>query len=320
MIRTMGLTEDDELIFDFPLDEISKRLFQWYWVDFDQPNKAEESMLHSFFNFHPLAIEDCLHRLQRPKLDYYDEYAFFVLHSISHKDLTAEELNLFLGENFIVTFHYDDIQELAHAREEIIQNPKKWERGHVFKVYQIIDKVVDHYFPIIYRIEDHLNEIEDQLSPSTVHLSMDYVFEVRSDLLRLRRTIFPMRELLYRMLHSERLGFTFNERAYFTDIHDHLLRLGEIIEANRELTSDIRDSQLSINSNQMNRIMMTLTIITSIFIPITFIAGVYGMNFDNMPELHWRYGYVIVLGAMLITGVAMVMWFKYKGWLRIFKS
>jgi magnesium transporter len=190
----------------------------------------------------------------------------------------------------------------------------------VFKTYQIIDKLVDHYFPILYKIEDHLNEIEDQLSPSTVHLSMDYVFEVRSDLLRLRRTIFPMRELLYRMLHSERLGLTFNKRAYFTDIHDHLLRLGEIIEANRELTSDIRDSQLSINSNRMNSIMMTLTIISSIFIPLTFIAGVYGMNFDNIPELHWRYGYVIVLGAMFVTGAAMVMWIKYKGWLRIFKS
>jgi magnesium transporter len=320
MIRTMGLTKDDDLIFDFPLDEISNRSFLWYWVDFDQPTKDEESMLHSIFNFHHLAIEDCLHRLQRPKLDYYGEYAFFVLHSICHKDLTAEEINLFLGENFIVTFHYDDIQELTHAREEIIRNPKKWERGHVFKTYQIIDKLVDHYFPILYKIEDQLNEIEDQLSPSTVHLSMDYVFEVRSDLLRLRRTIFPMRELLYSMLHSERLGLTFNERAYFTDIHDHLLRLGEIIEANRELTSDIRDSQLSINSNRMNSIMMTLTIISSIFIPLTFIAGVYGMNFDNIPELHWRYGYVIVLGAMFVTGAAMVMWIKYKGWLRIFKS
>ena len=320
MIRTMGLTKDNDLIFDFPLDVISSRLFHWYWVDFDQPTKDEELMLHSIFNFHPLAIEDCLHRLQRPKLDYYDEYAFFVLHSICHKDLSAEELNLFLGENFIVTFHYADIQELTHAREEIMQNPKKWERGHVFKTYQIIDKVVDHYFPILYKIEDHLNEIEDQLSPSTVHLSMDYVFKVRSDLLRLRRTIFPMRELLYRMLHSERLGLTLYERAYFTDIHDHLLRLGEIIEANRELTSDIRDSQLSINSNRMNSIMMTLTIISSIFIPLTFIAGVYGMNFDIIPELHWRYGYVFVLGAMFFTGVAMMMWFKYKGWLRMLKS
>ncbi|WP_438313163.1 magnesium/cobalt transporter CorA [Sporosarcina sp. FA9] len=320
MIHTMGLTEDDELIFDFPLEEISKRSLKWYWVDFDQPDTKEESMLHSVFNFHPLAIEDCLNRLQRPKVDYYDSYAFFVLHSICHKDLTAEELNLFLGENFIVTFHYNEIQELKKARERIIQNSNKWVRGHVFAAHHIIDEVVDHYFPILYKIEDHLDEIEDQLSPSTIHLSMNFVFEVRSDLLRLRRTIFPMRELLYRMLYSERLGLTPDEHVYFTDIYDHLLRLGEIIEANRELTSDIRDSQLSINSNRMNGIMMTLTIISSIFIPLTFIAGVYGMNFDFMPELHWKYGYLIVLVTMLILGTVMMMWFKHKGWLRIFKS
>lgn len=320
MIRTMGLTDDDELIFDFPLAEIASRPMQWYWVDFDNPNKDEESLLHSFFHFHPLAIEDCLHRLQRPKLDYYDEYAFFVLHSICQEDLTAEELNLFLGENYIVTFHYHDIGELTKTREQWIQNSGKWERGHVFKAYQIIDNVVDHYFPILYKIEDHLNEIEDQLSPTTVHLSMDYVFEVRSDLLRLRRTIYPMRELLYRMLYSQRLNLTDHERAYFADIHDHLLRLGELIEANRELTSDIRDSQLSINSNRMNSIMMTLTIISSIFIPLTFVVGVYGMNFDYMPELHWRYGYLIVLGIMFLLAVAMMVYFKYKGWLSIFKS
>lgn len=320
MIRTMGFTDNDELIVDFPLAEITTRSWQWYWVDFDQPDTNEEMMLHTFFNFHPLAIEDCLHRLQRPKLDYYDEYAFFVLHSLRHDDLAAEELNLFLGKNFVVTFHYEDIEELKQVREKVLQNTKKWDRDHVFTAYQIIDQVVDHYFPILYKIEDQLNEIEDKLSPTTVHLSMDYVFEVRSDLLRLRRTIFPMRELLYRMLYSERLGLTSEERAYFTDVYDHLLRLGEIIEANRELTADIRDSQLSINSNRMNSIMMTLTIISSIFIPLTFIVGVYGMNFDYMPELHWRYGYAIVLGAMLVIGGAMVMLFKRKGWLRIFKS
>lgn len=241
MIRTMGLTDNDELIFDFPLAELTTRSWQWYWVDFDQPDANEEMMLHSVFNFHPLAIEDCLHQLQRPKLDYYDDYAFFVLHSLCHDDLAAEELNLFLGKNFVVTFHYEDIQELKQVREKILHNTKKWDRNHVFTAYQIIDQVVDHYFPILYKIEDQLNEIEDQLSPTTVHLSMDYVFEVRSDLLRLRRTIFPMRELLYRMLYSERLHLTSHEHAYFTDIYDHLLRLGEIIEANRELTADIRD-------------------------------------------------------------------------------
>lgn len=322
MIRTIGFTNDNELVYDFPLSEIHAGTLRWYWVDFDCPSEEETAYLHSFFNFHPLAIEDCLDGLQRPKLNYYDEYTFFVLHAISDKDmdLEAEEMNMFFGENYVVTFHFEPLQELEVARERIIQNPTKWEDGHVFVAYQVIDKVVDNYFPILYNIEDHLNDIEEKLSPSTIHLSMDFVFDVRSDLLRLRRTIIPMRELLYRMLNSEQLAFTKHERAYFSDIHDHLLRLAEILEMNRELTSDIRDSQLSINSNQMNRIMMTLTIISSVFIPLTFIAGVYGMNFEYMPELPWRYSYPLVLVIMLLIGIAMLLWFKHKGWLQLFKS
>ncbi len=320
MIRTIGFTKENELVFDFPLEDIHTQPFLWYWVDFNEPSEEEISLLHSFFHFHPLAIEDCLHRLQRPKLNYYEDYTFFVLHSICHENLEAEELNMFFGKNYVVTFHFNKLPELEDARERIIMNPNKWEEGHIYTAYQIIDKIVDNYFPILYQIEDHLNDIEESLSPTTVHLSMDFVFDVRSDLLRLRRTIIPMRELLYRMLNSEVFNFSTQERAYFSDIHDHLLRLVEILELNRELTSDIRDSQLSINSNQMNRIMMTLTIISSVFIPLTFIAGVYGMNFDYMPELHWRFSYLIVLCIMLIIGIAMLFWFKHKGWLRIFKT
>lgn len=320
MIHTLGFTKENELLFDFPLSDIHTRNFQWYWVDFDQPTGEEINLLHSFFQFHPLAIEDCLQVLQRPKLNYYEDYTFFVLHSLSQNHLEAEEINMFFGKNYVVTFHFHEAEELNDAKERIIRNPNKWEDGHVFTAYQIIDKTVDYYFPILYQIEDNLNDIEEKLSPSTVHLSMDFVFDVRSDLLRLRRTIIPMRELLYRMLNSDVLAFSKTQHAYFGDIHDHLLRLVDILELNRELTSDIRDSQLSINSNQMNRIMMILTIISSVFIPLTFIAGVYGMNFEHMPELRWRYSYLAVLVIMLFIGIAMLLWFKHKGWLRIFKS
>jgi len=129
-----------------------------------------------------------------------------------------------------------------------------------------------------------------------------------------------MHELLHRVINSERIKLSANEQAYFSDIYDNLLRLGDILESNRELTTDIRDSQLSINSNQMNRIMMILTIVSSVFIPLTFIAGVYGMNFEYMPELTWRYGYIIVLIVMLVIGTSMLALFKYKGWLGMFKS
>ena len=320
MIRTIGFTDEKKLIFDFPLSEIHTQNFLWYWVDFDEPSEEEVSLLHSFFHFHPLAIEDCLHGLQRPKVNYYEDYAFFVFHAICRESLQAQELNMFFGENYVVTFHSNKLPELENVRESIIKNPTKWDGGHTLIAYHVMDEVVSNFFPILYKIEDHLNEIEERLSPTAVHLSKDLVFDVRRDILRLRRVFIPMQELLDQMLNSERLAFQANERAYFIDIQDDLLRLTDTLESNRELTADIRDVQLSINSNQMNRIMMTLTIISSVFIPLTFIAGIYGMNFEYMPELQWRFSYIAVLGLMLTIGIAMLLLFRHKGWLRIFRS
>ncbi|EPD49446.1 magnesium and cobalt transporter CorA [Paenisporosarcina sp. HGH0030] len=320
MIRTFGVTADSQLEMDFPLEDLHKKSFDWYWIDFDKPSATEWALLDSFFHFHPLAIEDCLHRLQRPKVDYHDGYHFFVVHTLNEETLEAEELDLFVGKNFVVTFHHNTVQELDLVREKLQRDASFWERGAIYAMYQILDKVVDSYFPLVYKIEDHLNEIEDQMTFDMKHFSMDTVFEMRSDLLWLRRTILPMRDLMYRVLNSSRFNLQQHEHSYFADISDHLVKLTEIVESNRELTADIRDSYMAMNSNRMNRIMMILTIVSSIFIPLTFVAGVYGMNFENMPELETKYGYFFALGGMALIGLLMFAWFKYKGWLNLFKS
>ena len=320
MIRTLGITTNHEIVSDFPLTDIKEKKFEWYWVDIGEPTKEEELLLSSFFHFHPLAIEDCLQQLQRPKVDHYDEYAFFVLHTFNEDTLEAEELDIFVGKDYVVTFHFPHMHELDEARERIYKSPKGWDRGAIHTTYHIVDKVVDAYFPIIYKIEDYLNEVEDQLSVNTRHLSMNQVFDLRSDLLRLRRTIIPMRDLLYRIMNSERINLQQTERAYFMDIYDHLLKLAEMVESNRELTADIRDSHMSINSSRMNRIMMILTIVSTLFIPLTFIVGVYGMNFVNMPELEWKYGYFAVMLLILVIAIGMLTWFMHKGWFKLFKD
>ncbi len=143
---------------------------------------------------------------------------------------------------------------------------------------------------------------------------MDEIFEIRSDLLKLRRIVNSMRDLLYRILNSERLIGFHEHKLYFSDIHDHLIKLSDMVASNREMTSDMRDNYLSINSTRMNKNMMVLTVITSIFIPLTFIVGVYGMNFQNMPELSSKYGYFVVLLIMAIIAIEMFLWFKRKGW------
>lgn len=320
MIKTIGRAVNQEIITDFPLEYIETNELEWYWVDIGQPTKEEEQLLSTFFHFHPLAIEDCLQMLQRPKLDHYGEYEFLVLHTFNERAMEPEELNLFVGKNFVVSFHVPPMKELQEARERIKNNSRDWERGTMLITYNIVDKVVDTYFPIVYHIEDYLNEVDEKLSMNMNHLSMDQVFDLRSDLLRLRRTIIPMRDLLYRVMYSERIHLNQSERAYFDDIYDHLLKLTEMVEANRELTADIRDSYDSINASRMNRIMMILTIVSTVFIPLTFIVGVYGMNFKYMPELEWKYSYFTVVGLIVVIATGMITWFKYKGWFNLFKS
>jgi len=319
MIRTLAFTEDLQLRKDVPLNELSDPLIKWFWVDFNSPSEEEGMMLETFFHFHPLAIEDCFHLLQRPKLDYYDGYSFFVLHYLNGTTLDIEELDLFIGDNYLVTFHFKQLICIETVWERLLDSPSAFNKGLSYIAHAIMDKLVDDYFPSVYQIEDQLNEIENRDAHKSISLLMDDVFDIRSDLLKLRKTIIPMRDLVYRIINSERLNIHEEQKAYFSDIYDHLLKLTDMVESNRDLTSDMRDNYLSINANRMNSIMMTLTIISSIFIPLTFVVGVYGMNFDNMPELRWRYGYYMVLGFMALMTMGMILWFKRKGWFNVNK-
>jgi magnesium transporter len=319
MIRTCVITKDFEVIYDVSLPFVNSSDVSWYWVDFQEPTEDEAKLLADFFHFHPLAIEDCLEYVQRPKLDFYDRYLFIVLHAIEGNTLEAEEVDLFVGQNFIVSFHKQSI----HAVNEVwtrIQHEEDFQQGPFHVMYRIIDKLVDDYFPLIYHIEDVLNELEENTNDETIQEIIEKVFDIRGDLSKLRRTIVPMRDLLYRIIHSDRLQRMKERQLYFHDIYDHLLKLSEMIETNREITSDIRDSYLSLNSNRMNNIMMALTAITTIFMPLTFIVGIYGMNFNYMPELRWKYGYFAVLGVMAIIALSMFFWFKRNGWFQFLKG
>jgi magnesium transporter len=192
------------------------------------------------------------------------------------------------------------------------KNIEKRDTYYVF--YQILDKIVDNYFPLIYKIEDDLDKIEDNIQNKSMNYLMTELFDTRYMLLNLRHTVNPMRDLLYRMLNSHHLSGIRERKEYFSDIYDHLLKLSEMVMSNRDVTADIRDSYLSLNAHQTNNVMKVLTIITSIFAPLTFIVGIYGMNFENMPELTWKYGYFLSLGFMGTIGLLMFLWFKRKGW------
>lgn len=319
MIRTMAIGRDHQVKVGQSLEQIDMENYIWTWVDFSEPTDHESELLTSYFHFHPLAVEDCMHVLQRPKLDYYEDVQFLVVHALDADTLDAEEVDLFISNRFLVTYHNRELEEINQAWERIAQHAnerKIWSRGPLAAAYTVMDKLVDNYFPSLFMIEDELAELEGLGRHESVEELMKQVFALRARLLKLRRTIVPMRDLMYRVLNSQHMQGKGEHTAYFTDIYDHLLKLTDMLEADREMTADLRDSYISLNSNRMNSIMKTLTVITTIFMPLTLIVGIYGMNFSYMPELSWKYGYFGVLLLMLLLSVAMVVWFMRRGWFK----
>lgn len=316
MIRILSITNELELKRGLLIEDLDLSQYKMSWIDFSEPTDQEIKHLSTTFQFHPLAIEDCVHRLQRPKLDYYEAFTFFVTHMVREEDkeIIKEEVNYFIGANYIVTYHNQSSYEVEQVWNKLLAstNLKSWDMYYVF--YQVLDKTVDNYFPLIYKLEDELDKIESNSQKKTMEQLMTELFDARYLLLDFRHLVNPMRDLLYRMLNSQHLVGVHQKKAYFSDIYDHLIKLSEMIMSNREITADIRDSYLSLNAHQTNNVMKILTIITSIFVPLTFITGVFGMNFHYMPILSVKYGYYGTLVVMAIIACFMIYWSKRKGW------
>lgn len=319
MNHTLARTTNGELLENVPLERLSKPDIAWYWVDFEGAKKDEIALLSDHFHFDALAIEDCLEHLERPKVDFYDAYNFFVFHSLNEHTLKPIEVDVFAGKNFVVSFHKTKLAEMDGVRKKIQQGENIQEETPAFIVYVMLDQIVDRYFPAVFRLEDVINNMDILTGTNKTHHLMEHIYKIRTDLLKLRHIINSSKELLYRITNAEHLqAFRANKR-YFNDIYDHLLMLADTVESNREVTADVRDNYISFNTHKMNKIMTVLTVVTSIFIPLTFITGVYGMNFLNMPEIKWRYGYFVVLGVMAVIGIGMLLWFKRKGWIDLKK-
>jgi magnesium transporter len=316
VIRILAYQKSGEILEDLTLEDIKQRRDElaWYWIDFNEPTLKEANELCRL-GFHELAIQDCLHLQQRTKLDDYEDYHFFVVNAIDNQSLKPREIDIFQHHQYVVTFHYKPQPEIDAVWEKMKTNHDAQSLGSRFICYKIMDKITDSFFPIAEKLEDRLTALG--MRPEVagrMQEEMNELFHIRRSLLRLRHVIHPLRDLIFRITQSNHLSGSDEERRYYMDVYDYLIKLSAMIDSSREMTSDIRDNHISLNSNRMNRIMMTLTLFTTIFMPLTFIAGLYGMNFDHMPEIHWRYGYYVVLGIMLVISIIMLFWFKRKGW------
>lgn len=309
MYRILAKDQTDG-IKEVNLEDLQNRDYSLVWVDILAPQEYEANILRTYFNFHPLTIEDCLDRInQRPKVDFYQSYMFFIIHSLN-ENFERNEIDIYVNEKAIVTVHEDYIEEIDKVWGVTDQLDTS-----IHVLHKIIDAVVDAYLPKAYQIEEQLNVLEDHLQHSLKNDPMSQLYDIRTMISRIRRIILPMNDLMYRIIHSERISALSEHHHYLNDVYDHLLKLKELVDGYKEFSTDLRDSYMAVSSNKMNETMMTLTIITTIFMPLTFIAGLYGMNFSEMPGLTFRNGFWYVLLFMIIITVIMMILFMLKGWL-----
>ena len=291
------------------------------WVDMESPTEADERILLDVFHFHPLTVEDCRENRHYPKVEEFEGYLYFIVHGVT-ADTSSErfntiELDGFLGKNYVITYHHDHFRSIANVKQLLRTSPVACQRGTPFLLHQILDQVVDYYSPVLDDFDDRIDKLEDDIfnlrRPNNMILSE--IMELKRSVLRLRRISIKQMDILHRMARGEFPLIPDDMRPFYRDVYDHLVRVVDLSESYRDLISGSLEAYLSVVSNRLNEIMKVLTIFSAIMLPLTFIAGVYGMNFDNMPELHSRYGYFAVIAIMILVAIGMLLFFKRRGWI-----
>src|SRR6266496_165716 len=291
------------------------------WVDMESPSEADDHILLDIFRFHPLTVEDCRANRHHPKVEEFPDYLYFIVHAVrtdaSPERFNTIELDGFLGRNFVVTYHHDRFASVDKVKQTVRSSPVTCQRGAVFLLHSIIDSIVDDYLPVMDDFDERINELEDNIF--TLHRPNDQILAeilgLKRSVLRLRRISSKQLEVLYRISHGQFQLISGPVLPFFRDIYDHLVRVTDLAESYRDLISGSLEAYLSVVSNRLNEIMKVLTIFSAVMLPLTFIAGVYGMNFDYMPELHWHYGYFMVWGIMIFVAMGMLGLFWKRGWI-----
>ena len=306
--------------------ELAPYLKDWEttWVNVDGLGDAQVIQhLGALFKLHGLALEDVVNLNQRPKVDTFGDVLFIVARMIRAGPVfETEQVSLFLGAHFVLTFQEAPGDCLEAIRQRIRKKLGRVRESKAdYLAYAILDAVVDEYFPVLEEFGERLEHIEEDILADPLPELMPRMRVIKRELMALRRAIWPQRETVNALIRDPLPHVSADTRVYLRDCYDHTIRIIDLIENYRELSSDLMDVYLSSIGQRTNDVMKTLTVVASIFIPLTFIAGIYGMNFDiesspwNMPELYWRWGYPAVLAGMALLGAGMLYAFRRRGWL-----
>ena len=292
------------------------------WINVEGVHKVEVvEKLGNCFGLHPLVLEDILNTDQRPKIEIYGDYVYIVLKMLYDGDLKrpieAEQVSLILGSNFVISFQEGKEGDVFNPLRERIKGGKGLVRkmGSDYLVYSLIDTIVDHYFFILERLGEEIELLEEELVAHPTDTTLHRIRKIKNEVIFVRRVVWPLREVVSSLGRKESPLIQETTEVYLRDVYDHTIQVMDTIEVYREMLSGMLDIYLSSVSNRLNSVMKVLTIIATIFMPLTFIAGIYGMNFKYMPELGWRWGYPAVWLIVVIIGVSMLIYFKRKKWL-----
>ncbi len=328
MIRILYSSPRSGLQMDLPLVQLKKALRNkkgLVWIDFNgEPDAACEPIMRETFGFHHLAVDDALQETHVPKVDDWGEYLYIVLSALDHnetqptKTLHVHELDVFLGENYVVTHHDMVINSLDQVWEACRRDFRHTQRGADHLLYKIIDFVVAAYMPIVEKIDKEIDEIEDKIFEKPDSKILENLFALKRNLLSMRRVLTPQREVLNKLARDDYRVVDPNDQVFFRDVYDHLVRLHDLNESMRDLVGGALDMYLSVINNRLNEVMKTLTVITSVFMPISFIAGFFGMNFFQPTAglLNWtgNPAFYITLGITIILPLAMFIWMRRRTW------
>lgn len=296
------------------------------WVDIVNAKVADYKVLKDVFNFHPVTIDDCRHVRTLPKIDFFDDYVFLIVHAAHFEKnkeyLKMKELDIYLSKNYVVTVHLEEMRSINNTLEKMKLNPSNFFHGPDFIMHDIIDFMVDNYFDVVDYWDIRIDEVETEALQSKLKrdLLKDMIL-IKKALIKLRKTVLPQRDVISRLSKGEAKFISRESLFYYSDINDHIHRIYNMIENQRDLLGSVFDayfSSLSINmtetSNKINRVMQRLTIVSTIFLPLTFVTSLYGMNFRNMPELEYQYGYFILLAMMIVLGVGLFIYLRKNYW------
>ena len=291
------------------------------WLNIDGIHDVELiEKIGANFNIHPLILEDIVNTGQRPKTDDFEAYNYFVLKMLyleeQSDEVRSEQVSLVLGNNFLISFQETQSDVFAHVRDRIRKGKRRIRKnGCDYLAYALIDAVVDHYFVILETIGVTMESLEGDLLTEPTPETLHSIHALKRELIYMRKQVWPLREMINTVLRGELSMVGEQTIVFFKDVYDHTIQIIDTIESYRDVLSGMLDLYLSTISNRMNEVMKVLTMIATIFIPITFVAGIYGMNFKYMPELEWKWGYLAVWS--LISGIVlgMIVFFKRKKWL-----